>query len=89
MSPVNIKDAWIKWVADLSGTRQQITLGVVGVIVATAIRGIMLINTMQDVVTLLGALFPYGSVVLAWWAADKIRATVGTIMEKRNGNGVK
>lgn len=55
--------AWRKWLADLSGTRQQVTLVVLSVwaglgymAIFVAWRGVQLIKTAQDAAVLLSAI---------------------------------
>lgn len=62
---------WGKWLADLSGTRTQLTYLFAGLTAAAFIKGLMLAKTVTEVVALMGAAMPILSGVLLWHFGGK------------------
>lgn len=63
--------AWGKWLRDLSGTRQQITLVVILLWAWIVLRGIRHIASAQDAVGLLQAITPVVIATVGAWFGGK------------------
>lgn len=62
---------WRKWLADLSGTRTQVTYLIVGLFVYIALRGVATARTTVDFVTLLSAVTPALMTILVYHFGGK------------------
>lgn len=62
---------WRKWVADLSGTRTQLTYLVVGLFAAAVGRGVWISSSVADIAVLLGAITPAFIAVLGYHFSGK------------------
>lgn len=78
---------WSKWAQDLSGTRTQVVVLIVGLWLVVAWRSYTLIKTAADGVALLGAMNAAVMASLAAWLAAKVNDSVREI--KLNGQGEK
>jgi hypothetical protein len=62
---------WAKWRTDFSSTRIQLTYLVVGLFVATILRGLSLAASVADITALLSALTPAFMATLAYHMTGK------------------
>jgi len=80
--------AWRKWITDLSGTRQQITVVLLGLLILGFMRGLTLAKDTSDVVSLLQALMPIFTVGILAWFGDRWRESAAAKVNGTSSSAV-
>ncbi len=79
---INLFAAWLKWIADASGTKTQYGLIAMGSVVAMVYKGLTLAKSVPEVTALISAMIPVLGILIAAWGGIKyaeMKTNGGTI----------